>query len=284
MSSHASRHTLNLRGRLVTLECPWVMGILNITPDSFYSHSRAATVDEALAGVERMLASGADIIDIGACSTRPGSATATAEEEEARLIPALAAVRERFPEAIVSIDTFRAAVAGAALEGPGADIINDVSGGADPEMMKVVARNKAVYIIMHSRGTPATMDSLCDYSDLMAEIVGDLAFKVDRATQEGIADVIVDPGFGFAKTAAQNMELLHRLDCLKVLGCPVLAALSRKRFTRSALGEAAPEDALVPTVALNAVALMKGADIIRVHDVAEGVQTAKTIGMLWNLE
>ena len=268
---------LNIRGSLLQLECPLVMGILNLTPDSFYAPSRIQSAEEAVKRVRAMLDEGADIIDVGACSTRPGSEPVSAEEELQRLEAPLSAIRDAFPEAIISLDTFRASVADDAIKRWKVDIINDISGGADSAMFETVARNKVHYILMHMRGTPADMDSHCDYGDdVVADVVRELAFRLDILRQHGVADVIVDPGFGFAKNTEQNLRLLSHLDYLKVLGCPILAGISRKRMVRKA-GECDASDALVSTVALNSVALMKGASIIRVHDVREGVQTAKTI-------
>lgn len=274
------RPTLTLRGRLVEFSRIWVMGILNLTPDSFFAGSRTLRADDALMRVRTMLGQGADIIDIGACSTRPGSAPASADEELNRLSGPLEAIRKAFPEAIISIDTFRTHVARECLEKWKVDIINDISGGEDDGMLEAVARAGAGYVMMHMRGTPATMDSLCHYeADVTTEVVRELAFRLDNARRAGVANVIVDPGFGFAKTPEQGYELLSRLDRLKVLGCPILAGISRKRMVREAAG-CDLADALIPTVAMNAAAILKGADIIRVHDVSEAVLTAKSIDML----
>lgn len=264
------------------LKRPLVMGILNLTPDSFYEPSRQKGVSEAVGRVERMLEEGADIIDIGACSTRPGSISVSAEEELARLEHPMEAIRKAFPDALISLDTFRASVAASAIERWGIDIINDISGLADPEMTETVAAGKVVYVLTHMRGTPHDMMEHCDYGvDVTAEVVRDLAFKLDSLRAAGVCDVIIDPGFGFAKTTRQNLDLLARLERFSLLGCPILAGISRKRMTREAAG-CSVDDALVPTVAMNAVALMKGASIIRVHDVREGVLTARTIERLRN--
>lgn len=279
---HTPLYSLSLRGRLMKIDRPLVMGILNLTPDSFYSPSRTGSAKEAVNRVARMLEEGADIIDIGACSTRPGSHPVSETKELQRLSAPLEEIRKRFPEAVISVDTFRASVARRSLEDWKVDIINDVTGGEDPDMYGVVAEYGAPYILTHSRGDSATMDSLCDYADLMADIVRELAFKVDRAHAAGIADVIVDPGFGFAKDNDQNLQLLAHLEMLGVLGCPILAALSHKRFVKAAAQT--PDDSVIPTVVLDTVALMNGASIIRVHDVAEGVITAKIMAKLWNLE
>lgn len=267
-------------GRIESFRTPIVMGILNVTPDSFFASSRVASAREAAGRVGRMLEEGADIIDIGACSTRPGSDTVSYEDEMSRLEGALEEIRASYPEALISVDTFRARIAAECIERWNVAIINDVSGGKDPEMFPVVASNKAAYVLMHSRSTPKEMDSACAYSDVVADVTRELAFRLDEARRAGVCNVIVDPGFGFAKTTAQNFELLSRLDWLKVLGCPLLAGISRKRMALPHAG-AKPEDALATTVALNTVALMKGAAIIRVHDVKEAVQTVGIFNRLW---
>lgn len=257
------------------LDRPRVMGILNVTPDSFYQPVRTLDADDAVTRVGRMLDEGADIIDIGACSTRPGSESVSAEEELDRLEKVLPEVRRAYPEALLSVDTFRASVARVCMERWGADIINDVSGGDDPEMFAEVARGGAAYVLMHKRGTPSDMDSRCVYDDVTGDIIRELAFRLDAARKAGLCDVIIDPGFGFAKTSGQGMEILGNLERLAILGCPLLVGFSRKRMAGGSLAA---------TVALNAVAIAKGAAFIRVHDVAEGVQTARTIGKLWTSE
>lgn len=267
---------LTLRGRLIEIRRPLVMGILNVTPDSFYAASRTPEPAEALRRAGAMIEEGADILDIGACSTRPGSESPSEEEEIRRLMPALRAIRERLPQALISVDTFRPGVARRAIEECGADIINDISGCSDAEMLDVVAEGKAAYILMHMRGVPADMDEKCAYDDVTADVIRELAFKLNEARMRGVCNVIIDPGFGFAKTTEQNFRLLARLDRFKILGCPILAGLSRKRMVREA-GECDAADSLAATVALNAAALMKGASIIRVHDVREAVQTVKSI-------
>lgn len=276
--------TLSMRGKLVGFPRPWVMGILNATPDSFHAPSRigplasADAAAEAVTRVGAMLDAGADIIDIGACSTRPGSQPPSPGEEMRRLEAVMPALRRAFPDALLSVDTFRASVARECLERWEVDVINDVSGGADPDMFSVVAAAGATYVLMHMRGTPADMDSRCSYGDVVADVVGELAFRLNEARDAGICNVIVDPGFGFAKTLEQNLVLLKHLRNFAILGCPLLVGMSRKRMA------AVSGDTLISTVALNAVALSQGASIIRVHDVPEGVATAQTVGSLWNLE
>lgn len=278
-----SRYLWNLRGRLVAIDRPLVMGILNITPDSFYGPSRCEGGEEAVRRARLMLEQEADILDIGACSTRPGSEAPSEEEELRRLEGPLGAIREALPEAVISVDTFRSNVARRCIERWNVDIINDASGGSDPEMFATVGSLKAAYVLMHTRGDAANMDTLCSYPrGVVAEVVEELAFRLDKARQAGICDIFVDPGFGFAKTTEQNMTLLAGLDSLKVLGCPILAGISRKRMARESAGCTAA-DALVPTVALNAAAIVKGASVIRVHDVAEGVQTAKSLSKIWSI-
>lgn len=274
---------LNLGGRLLHMQRPMVMGILNLTPDSFYAPSRIRTAEDAVGRARTMLEDGADIIDIGACSTRPGSESVSAEEEMERLAKPLEAIREAFPEAILSVDTFSGEVAAECISRYNVDIINDISGNPDGRMLEAVASRPVGYVLTHMRGTPADMMSRCYYGeDVVADVVKELAFGLDRLHRHGVANVIVDPGFGFAKTTPQNLMILSRLDCLKVLGCPILAGLSRKTMVRDA-GECGVGESLVSTVALNTVALMKGAAIIRVHDVKEGVQTAKTVYNLLQL-
>lgn len=275
--------TLNIRGKIIEMDRPRVMGIVNITPDSFYPGSRAMDAAQAVARTRTLLEEGADIIDIGACSTRPGSTPPSPREEMERLECVMPAIRGAFPEALISIDTYRAEVAGECLRRWHVEIINDVSGGEDPSMYATVAGHGAAYVLMHTRGDAASMDSLAAYGDVVAETVSELAFRLDKARLAGLSNVIIDPGFGFAKSAEQSLRLLSRLDWLKELGCPILVGISRKRMAREA-AECEAADSLVPTVALNAVAISKGADFIRVHDVREGVLTAKTIGKLWNLE
>lgn len=277
--AHSKPHILTLRGRLTELRRPLVMGILNLTPDSFFAESRTLGARDAAMRVRAMLEAGADIIDVGACSTRPGAESPSAEEEMRRLEEPMEEIRRNFPDAVISLDTFRAEVADEGIRRWGIDIINDVSGGRDPEMFGVAARHKTGYILMHSRGNSADMDGRAQYDDVTADVVSELAFRLAEARLAGVCNVIVDPGFGFAKTVDQNLRLLAELDRLEVLGCPILAGISRKRMAREASGCDAA-DSLTPTIALNAVALMKGANIIRVHDVREAALTARTIGRL----
>lgn len=265
--------TINIGGRLVETARPLVMGIVNVTPDSFYAGSRADMPGLA-ARVAGMLSDGADIIDLGGYSTRPGAAKVDAAEELRRLEPAVALLRREFPDIIISVDTWRAEVAERCV-GLGADIVNDISGGdMDPAMFGAVARMKVPYILMHTRGTPATMQTMTDYDDVAADVLRDLAFKTDRLRQAGVCDIIVDPGFGFAKTVDQNYALLGALGAFRALGCPLLAGVSRKTMIWKELG-VTPDEALNGTTAVNMLALVNGADILRVHDVRQAAETVR---------
>ena len=270
----STKTTLNCRGKLLTLDTPQVMGILNITPDSFYAGSRLGSVEEVLQKAGTMLADGADILDIGGYSSRPGAADIGVQEELDRVVPAIEAVIRNFPEAVISIDTFRAAVAEAAVSA-GAAIINDISGGnLDEAMFQTVAKLQVPYVLMHMRGTPQTMTTLAKYEDVVVEVVDELQDQVARLKQAGVKDIILDPGFGFAKTIAHNFELLRRLNELRIFRLPILAGLSRKSMVYKTL-HIDQVDALTGTIALNTIALMKGAAILRVHDVKEMKQTVE---------
>ncbi len=247
------------------------MGIVNITPDSFYAGSRVGGIESALNRAGAMLTAGADILDLGAASTRPGAEEVPVSAELDLLIPVVEAIAQKYPEAILSADTYRAVVAKAAIEA-GAHIINDVgSGNLDTQMWSTVADLQVPYILMHNRGTPKTMNSLADYDDVVNELVKELSQKLATLRQMGVADVIVDPGFGFAKTVAHNFALLRRFDELKLLGAPLLAGLSRKAMVWRTL-QTTPEDALNGTTALHMASLERGAHILRVHDVKEAVE------------
>jgi len=257
---------LRLGDRILDLSSPRVMGILNVTPDSFHSGSRVPDADAACRMAESMLAEGADILDIGGYSTRPGAAEVPETEEVERVRPVFAALQRNFPETILSADTFRSAVAQVAVDN-GASIVNDVTAGLhDPEIFQVAARAKAAFIVMHMRGTPATMGTLTNYDDIVTEVALHLKNRVAAAEAAGLNDIVVDPGFGFAKTADQNFMLLRNLDHMKLIGRPILAGLSRKSMVWRTLG-IRPEEALNGTSALHMVALEKGASILRVHDV-----------------
>lgn len=266
--------TLNLRGNLVSLETPKVMGILNVTPDSFFEGSRIGTENLILQTAENMLADGAFILDIGGYSTRPGAVNISAKEELERVIPAIKAILKSFPKTNVSIDTFRADVAKAAVEA-GASIINDVSGGnLDDQMFQTVANLSVPYILMHMRGTPETMNVLTNYEHLLNDIVLDLSRKCDVLQNLGVKDIIIDPGFGFAKSIEQNYEILRNLGFFKRLKHPLIAGLSRKSMIYKTL-DSSPETALNGTTALNMAALINGASVLRVHDVKEANETIR---------
>lgn len=272
--------TLNLRGRLAEYSRPVVMGVLNVTPDSFYSGSRAQTHADITRRARQLVADGADMLDIGAYSSRPGADDVSADEELRRLEAGLSAVREAVGYDIpVSVDTFRANVARRAVEW-GADIINDISGGLlDEDMFETVADLHVPYILMHMRGTPATMQTMTDYTDVVADVIGELSHKLSRLEELGVADVIIDPGFGFAKTLDQNYRLLSQLDAFAILGRPVLAGMSRKSMLTRLLGIDATE-ALVPTAIVGALALERGAAILRVHDPREAAQAIAIVEKL----
>ena len=268
------KSTINCEGKLVSLSHPVVMGILNMTPDSFYEGSRIRGTEALLRQAESMLQEGAAILDIGGYSTRPEAPEVTAEEERIRVIPAIRALRQAFPDCLISVDTFRAAIAREAVEA-GADMINDVSGGElDDMMFETAGKLQVPYILMHMRGTPQTMPQFTQYEDIMLELVQFFEPRIVQLQAAGVRDVILDPGFGFAKTIDQNFEVLRHLGDLRLLGLPVLAGLSRKSMTYKTL-EIPATEALAGTIALNTIALMHGASILRVHDVKEAVQTIK---------
>jgi dihydropteroate synthase len=267
-------HTLlSPHGRLLSLRRPQVMGILNLTPDSFFAGSRVASEKDLLTRAEAMLTAGAALLDLGAYSTRPGAEDISADEETRRLLPAVEALRREFPAAFLSVDTFRAGVAEAAVQA-GADLVNDVGGGAlDADMFATVGRLRVPYVLMHMRGTPQNMAKLTHYEeDIVLTLLRYFRDALTALRQAGATDVLLDPGFGFAKTAAQSHELLRRLPELQALGLPILAALSRKKMVYGPLG-LSPEAALNGTTALHMVALQGGARMLRAHDVAEAVQT-----------
>lgn len=272
--------TLNCKGRLLTLDKPLVMGIINCTPDSFYEGSRRENTEQALFTAGKMLKQGAAILDIGGQSTRPGSEKLGAAEEQDRVLPVIAAIKERFPDAVLSIDTYYAAVATAAVEA-GAAIINDISGGEmDPEMIPLAASLQIPFIAMHMQGTPQTMQQNPVYEDVTAEVLAFFVGKLDQCRRAGIRDLIIDPGFGFGKTTAHNFELLRNLDQLQVLNCPLLAGLSRKSMIWKTLNTA-PAEALNGTTVLNTIALQKGAHILRVHDVREAREAVELLAAVF---
>ena len=271
---------INTGGRLLDLRVPRVMGILNITPDSFYKGSRYNTDGEIIKAASVMLEDGADILDIGGYSSRPGAKDITIEEESGRVLKAIRLINREFPDAVISVDTFRADVVREAVTDCGAKIINDISGGeGDPGMFETVEKLNVPYVLMHMRGNPLTMQDNPVYDDVVADILKWFGEKIFNLRSAGIKDIIIDPGIGFGKTTEQNFELLRRLSDFSITGLPLLVGLSRKGMIWKTL-DITPDDALNGTTALNAVALMNGADILRVHDVKEAVQTIKLINKL----
>ncbi len=274
--------SIRLKRQIYSLSKPIVMGILNATPDSFYSNSRTQSDKGVLSRAEEILDQGGSIIDVGGYSTRPTAGFVSPEEELERLSRALDIIRKAYPEAILSVDTFRASVAESVIKNFGVDIINDVSGGTlDENMFDVIARYNIPYILMHMRGTPQTMQTLTDYEDFIEEVMRFFAERINRLTALGVSDIILDPGFGFAKTAAQNFELLQKLACLQTFGRPVLAGLSRKSMLYKTLNTDA-EHALAATIAANTLALTGGASILRVHDVKEAVEAISIFQHTYN--
>lgn len=270
-------HTLNLRGKLYSLCEPKIMGILNITPDSIYAESRTSDEEHIAARVQQLMDDGADMIDIGGYSSRPGADDVSPEEEMNRLRRGLRVVRRLYPEVPISVDTFRADVARMCVEEEGADIINDISGGMmDRQMFRTVARLGVPYILMHMQGTPATMQQAPHYDNLRREVMLYFAERIDRLCQMGAKDIIVDPGFGFGKTLEHNYELFHHLDDFNLFNLPLLVGISRKSMIYKLLG-GTPQTSLNGTTVLNTIALMKGAHILRVHDVKEAVEAKRIV-------
>lgn len=272
--------SINIKGSLHHFHKPWVMGILNVTPDSFFAESRTIETDDIRRRIDDLISQGADIIDIGGYSSRPGAPEVSADVEYSRLARGLEAIRKYHPDTLISVDTFRADVARRCVSDWEADIINDISGGnLDAEMWPTVAELQVPYILMHMRGTPSSMQSLCDYNDVTADVIRDLAFKIDAMHQLGIADIIVDPGFGFAKDINQNYQLMAELDQFKQLNAPLLVGISRKSMIYRPL-DITPQTAINGTTVLNTFALLHGANILRVHDVKEAVEAVKIIDLI----
>ena len=263
--------SINCRGRLLSSDEPIVMGVINITPDSFYAGSRFLEFDKVEIQVERMISQGASIIDIGAMSTRPGATHVDAKEEISRILEPIKTVRKRFPDTFISLDTVSSKVAEVCLD-EGVDIINDVSGGSmDPMLIDVVAKHKAPYVLMHMLGTPEMMQDSPDYQDVVVEVLSFLKKKVYELEQKGISELIIDPGFGFGKTLEHNYQLLKQLNVFKILDHPVLVGMSRKKMVQEVISKDA-QGALNGTTAVNMLALLNGASILRVHDVAEAAE------------
>jgi dihydropteroate synthase len=267
---------LNCKGRLVSAEGPLVMGILNSTPDSFYSGSRFSETGALLQKAEKMLEDGADMLDIGGQSTRPGAEWVGEEEELRRVIEVISLLHSRFPQAILSIDTWYSRVAGEAVAA-GAAIVNDISGGSlDPDMLPMVGQLGVPYVCMHMKGTPATMNKEAVYEDVVGDVLDFFIRRIEDCRQAGIKDVILDPGMGFAKTHAHNLQLLGRLNLFRMTGKPVLLGVSRKSTIYRTLG-ITPEEALNGTTVLHTIGLLHGADIIRVHDPKEAREVIRLL-------
>jgi dihydropteroate synthase len=273
---------MNCNGKLIDLSTPKVMGILNLTPNSFYDGGKYKTDLEILSKVEKMLVEEATFLDVGAYSSKPNAEFVSEQEEQNRIVPIVDLILKNFPEAVLSIDTFRSQVARVCLEN-GAAIINDISAGnLDDKMMETVAKYKVPYIMMHMRGTPQTMQTLTIYEDLVKEMLFYFSERVAKARSFGINDLVVDPGFGFAKTIAQNFEILQKLELFQLLELPILIGVSRKSMIYKTL-EIIAEEALNGTTVLNTFALTKGAKILRVHDVKEAVESIKLFGKLYSI-
>ncbi|BAO74651.1 dihydropteroate synthase [Winogradskyella sp. PG-2] len=271
--------TINCKGKLIDLSSPKVMGILNVTPDSFFDGGKYKDETSILNQVENMITDGATFIDIGGYSSRPGAENVSEEEELNRVLPVIELVLKHFPETLISIDTFRSKVAKKSIEA-GAALINDISGGKlDDNMLSTIGNLSVPYIIMHMRGNPKTMQQQTDYNDLIKEVISYFAERISAANAEKINDIIIDPGFGFAKTLEQNYELLNRLELLNILDKPMLAGVSRKSMIYKTLNTTS-ENALNGTTALHMVALQKDAKILRVHDVKEAIECVTLFNQL----
>lgn len=266
--------TINCNGVLLDLSSPVVMGVLNITPDSFHENSRIATIDQAIATAKKMVADGAEILDLGAMSSRPGADIISAETELQRILPIVNAISEALPKTILSIDTVRSSVAAKCLDA-GAHIINDISGASiDSELIDVIANYKVPYILMHMKGTPDTMQSEANYGDVTMEVLAYMSNHIRLLRDKGINDIIIDPGFGFAKLDEHNFTLMKQLASFKMFDCPILAGISRKSTIQRTLNVDAA-NALNGTTALHMYLLERGANILRAHDVKEAVEVIK---------
>jgi len=266
--------TINCKGQLIDLSTPKVMGILNVTPDSFYDGGKNDNEQVIIDKVQKMLNDGATFIDIGAYSSKPNAEFVSEEEELHRILPIVRLLVKVFPAIVISIDTFRSKVAKATIEA-GASIINDISaGGLDEDILQTIADLKVPYIMMHMKGTPKTMQSLTEYQDIIKEMLFYFSEKVSKARSLGISDLVIDPGFGFAKTLEQNFEVMGKLELFQMLELPLLSGISRKSMIYKTL-ETTPQASLNGTTVLNTISLMKGATILRVHDVKEAVEAVK---------
>ena len=272
--------TINIKGELIPFNRPLVMGILNVTPDSFYAGSRKQNEAEIAKQIESILNEGGDMVDIGGYSSRPDAADVSEVEELERLKLALELIKRDYPDITVSVDTFRSSIARTVVEEYGAAIINDISGGQlDKNMFPTIAALKVPYILMHMRGTPKTMQQQTDYNHLAADIIKYFSEKVDELFQLGVNDIILDPGFGFSKTLEQNYELMNHLGDFRLFGLPILVGISRKSMIYKLLGNT-PAESLNGTTVLNTFALLNGANILRVHDVKEAVEAVRIVNQI----
>ena len=271
--------TINCKGKLIDLSSPKVMGILNVTPDSFYDGGKYKNSKDILIQVEKMLNDGATFIDVGAYSSRPGADHISEDEELMRILPVINLILEKFPDTLISIDTFRSNIAGKCIEA-GASLINDISAGKlDNNMLKTIAELQVPYIMMHMKGTPQTMKELTDYDNILKDVLFYFSERIAAARKLGIIDLIVDPGFGFSKTIDQNYVLLNKLEHFKILGLPILIGVSRKSMIYKVLGKTST-DALNGSTVLHTIALQKGATILRVHDVKEAMESIALTKMM----
>ena len=272
--------TINIKGQLLSLDEPQVMGILNVTPDSFYAGSRKQTEAAIVDRIETILDEGASMIDVGGYSSRPDAAEVSETEEMQRLEMALQPLLQHYPDVVVSVDTFRSSVARQCVEKYGVAMINDISGGElDERMFDTVAQLRVPYIMMHMRGTPQTMQQQTDYEDVTADVLKSFSQKLERLFRLGVNDVILDPGFGFSKTLAQNYELMRHLDDFRIFGLPLLVGVSRKSMIYKLL-ETTPEESLNGTTVLHTYALLHGANILRVHDVRAAKEAIQIVQQL----
>lgn len=275
----STKTTLNCRGKLLDISGPLVMGIINVTPDSFYDGGKWKDEKKLLLQAEKMLQEGASILDIGGMSSRPGAAALSEEEELSRLIPAVDAIHRRFPNAVISADTYRSGVLRRAVD-HGASIANDISGGtSDPALWQTVAELKVPYLLMHMQGLPATMQSNPQYDDVVREVFDWMKMKIVQLQRVGIQDVVIDPGFGFGKSMSHNFQLLSALPVFRLFGLPILAGISRKSMICQLL-KLHPDKALNGTTVLNTIALLNGATLLRVHDVREAKEAIQLIEQL----
>jgi dihydropteroate synthase len=281
---YTKKKTINIDGRLISVDKPTVMGILNVTPDSFYDGGKYRHEKEIIERVTEIVSEGGDFVDIGGYSTRPGAPQISEEEELARLLPAVMTVKKYFPDMTVSIDTFRSGIVKRVIGEAGACMVNDISGGNfDPEMFETVAHLSVPYILMHIQGTPSTMQKKPAYNDVVQDIIMYFSERVKRLRLLGVKDIILDPGFGFGKTLEHNYELMNHFDAFKIFQLPVMAGISRKSMVWKLLN-VTPEESLNGSTVLNTLSLAGGADILRVHDVREAVEAIKIVEKLKDID